>query len=125
VPEARIVVGLGKYRIVDLDREHARLLIQSMYDDKGTEDLQEALRIIDNFKDFYDLMQKKNKDYLPLPHSYNDLLRGNTVLDKVKLYKRNGDERVILVFDRRLPIEYIEETLRRIGYTVKIEERLF
>ncbi len=118
---AKIVVevDLAKYKYVDLPAEEAEKLLETMAEVLGrrTQDLNEALRYIRNFEEFYEYMRKKFKDFIAPPKRPDDFIKGTVIVDKVKLYKGDdGSRRVVIVFDRRVGLEKLKEALRKIGY---------
>ena len=122
---AKIQLDLAKYRILKLPSQEALELLRLMETEEGGNEVLEAIRIAENFNVFYDMMKRKQRDYIPLPHDYSDLLRGRVSIDKIRLEKTGDQNIVVLVFDRRYPIEKLEEMLRKIGFEEVIVEKLF
>ena len=117
-----ILIDMGKYRHVTLPVDEARELLNIIAEKLGkrTNDIDEAQRYIANFDVFYEMMKKKFKDSLAPPKSVDDMIRGNIVVDRVILAKE-GDKRIVtIVFDRRVPLDSIEEALKDLGYEVEI-----
>lgn len=117
-----ILVDMGKYRHVTLPADEARELLNIISKKLGkrTNDIDEAQRYIANFDVFYEMMKKKFKDSLAPPKSVDDMIRGNIVVDRVILAKE-GDKRIVtIVFDRRVPLDSIEEALKDLSYEVEI-----
>ena len=117
--KAVIEVDLAKYKYVDLPAEDAEKLLETISEILGrrTQDLNETLRYIRNFEEFYEYMRKKFKDFIAPPKRPDDFIKGTVLVDKVKLYKGEGGERrVVIVFDRRVDLEKIKEALAKIGY---------
>jgi len=79
-----------------------------------SEDLGDAMRILENFDSFYEFMKRKHKEYIAPRKSESDLLAGRVVVDKLKL-EVNGGKVVTLVFDKRVRYEEILEVLRELG----------
>ncbi len=129
MPKAVIEVDLAKYKYVDLPAADAEKLLEAMAEVLGrrTQDLNEALRYIRNFEEFYEYMRKKFKDFIAPPKRPEDFIKGTVIVDKVKLYKTEGGERrVVIVFDRRVDVEKIKEALKNIGYEeVEVKKSLF
>jgi len=123
--KAKIQLDLAKYRIVKLTSHDALELLRLMESEDSGNEIHEAKRIVENFNVFYDMMKKKQRDYIPLPHDYSDLLRGKVSIDKIKLEKSEGQNTVVLIFDRRYPIEKLERMLRKIGFEEVNVEKLF
>jgi len=120
-------IDIGKYKYVDLGLNEACNIIELAIEKRGeTEDLLEALRYIRNFDEFYSFMKKKFKDFITPPKSSKDLILGRVVIDKIKLYKINDERRVVIVFDRRVDLDFIKELLENIGYKrIKISKQVF
>jgi len=120
---AVIEIDFAKYKSVKLPRDDAEHLLNVLTDllGKSTNDLQETLRYIRNFDEFFEYMRKKFKDYLAPPHRADDYIRGEAVIDKIKLIKENNEKYVLIVFDRRVKEDIISDALRRLGYEVEIK----
>ena len=120
-----ILIDMGKYRHVTLPVDEARELLNIIAEKLGkrTNDIDEAQRYIANFDVFYEMTKKKFKDSLAPPKSVDDMIRGNIVVDRVILAKE-GDKRIVtIVFDRRVPLDSIEEALKDLGYEVEINRK--
>jgi len=117
-----VEVDLGKYKSVELDLEEAEELLALVTEKLGFEsnDVNETYRILRNFDAFYETMKKKFKDYLVPSKSMNDMILGRVVVDKVKLIKEGDKKRVVIVFDRRVPVEVIVEALKSMGYEPEV-----
>jgi len=123
-----VEVDLGKYKSVRLPLDEAEKLLDIVTEKLGFEsnDVNETYRILRNFEAFYETMKKKFKDYLVPSKSMNDMILGKVVVDKVKLIKEGDKKFVVIVFDRRVPLEVIEEALRELGYEVEVKtQKLF
>ncbi len=120
--ETVVKVDLAKYKFVDLPAEDAIRLLEAITEKLGREsnDIRETIRYIRNFEEFYEYMQKKFKDYIAPPHRPSDYIKDLVVVDKVKLYKREGERRVVIVFDRRVSLNVIKEALEDIGYSYRV-----
>ena len=118
-----IEVDLAKYKYVDLPLEDAKEFLYRIRDEKGElADIGEVLRYLDNFKEFYEYLQKKFKDYLAVPHRPDDYIRGSVLIDRVKLYVDKGEKRVVLVFDRRISTDFLADVLSSMGYSVEVKK---
>jgi hypothetical protein len=122
---AKIQLDLAKYRIIRLPIKEALELLRLMESESGGAEVTEAIRIVENFSVFYEMLNKKQRDYIPLPHDYSDLIRGRVSIDKIRLEKSGDQDIVVLVFDRRYPMEKLEEMLRKIGFEEVIIEKSF
>jgi len=81
-----------------------------------SEDLSDAVRILENFDSFYEFMKRKHKEYVAPRKSELDLLSGRVVVDKLKL-EVDGEKVVTLVFDKRVGYEEVLRVLRELGLT--------
>ncbi len=118
-----VEVDLGKYKSVELPLDEAEKLLAAVTDRLGFEsnDVNETYRILRNFEAFYETMKKKFKDYLVPSKSMNDMILGRVVIDKVKLVKEGDEKKVVLVFDRRVPVDVIVEALGELGYEAEVK----
>ncbi|MEB3759667.1 MAG: hypothetical protein GSR72_06955 [Desulfurococcales archaeon] len=121
--EIVVEIDMGKYKSVELSVDEAEKLLRLIVEKLGIEpnDVNEAFRILRNFDVFYETQRKKFKDYLVPSKSMNDMILGRVVVDKLKLIKEGGKNRVVVVFDRRVPEETIIETLKELGYTPSVK----
>ncbi|MEB3816900.1 MAG: hypothetical protein LRS46_03050 [Desulfurococcales archaeon] len=124
--KVKVEIDLGKYISVELPVDDAERLIRRLSERLGYEsqDASEALRYIRNFDAFYEIARKKFKDYLVPPKSMNDMIRGTVLVDRVKLI-RNEQKKVVITFDRRVPLDEIVEALKDIGYEAEVVKREF
>jgi len=120
---AVIEIDMGKYKSVRLGQSEAEKLLALIVEELGYEstDAAETFRIIRNFESFYETMKKKFKDYLAPSKSLDDMIRGTVIVDRVKLLKENGENSVILVFDRRVGEDVIKRALEKLGYDVEVK----
>lgn len=121
----KIIVDLAKSPRVILTRNEALDLLECIEESAWfTRDLGEAVRIIENFSEFYSYVRKKFEEYITLPKDSRDSILGRVIVHKLKLFKEDGREFVEIVFDRRFSIEHIEKCLKDIGYDeVEIERQ--
>ncbi len=123
-----IKVDLGKYKEVDLELDKAVEFVKKAIEKRGkTRDLEETLRYITNFDEFYSYMKKKFKDFIAPPKLSREVVEGKVFVHKLKLYiDERGSKRVLFVIDRRVPTDIIKEILSEIGFKeVNIEKMLF
>ncbi len=121
--ETVVEIDMGKYKSVELSVDEAEKLLRLIVEKLGIEpnDVNEAFRILRNFDVFYETQKKKFKDYLVPSKSMNDMILGRVVVDKLKLIKEGGKNRVVVVFDRRVPEETIIEALKELGYAPSVK----
>lgn len=101
------------YLCIDLDLDSAKKILHMIVDLLGhvTSDIQDTLRIIDNFDESYRYAVKKFKEFLVPAKNESDLIKGRVVIDRVKLVRTGGEKRVLIIFDRRIKREILEEAL--------------
>ncbi len=121
-----LLIDMGKYRHVKLPADKARKLLNIIVNKLGkrTNDVDEAQRYIANFDVFYEIMKKKFKDSLAPPKSVDDMIRGNIIVDRVVLSKEGDEKLVTIVFDRRVPVDKIVESLKELGYEVDVKKEV-
>jgi len=119
-----IEIDFAKYKSVKLPKDEAERLLQSLTEILGKKpnDIQETLRYIRNFDEFFEYMRKKFKDYLAPPHRADDYIKGEAFVDKVKLLKENNEKYVMIVFDRRVKEDVIRKALEQLGYEVETKK---
>jgi len=85
---------------------------------KGGEDLEDALRILENFDAFYEIARKKFKDYIATRKNTADLIKGRVLVDKVKLTKEGSQKHAIAILDRSIKLDDVLKTLTEAGFRV-------
>ena len=126
--EITIKVDGGKYKWVTLPAEEALKLLEIVENKlgKSPRDLQETMRYVRHFDEFYEMARKKFKDFIAPPHPVDEMIRGDVVIDKIALKKEGDNKLVTIVFDRRVKEDVLKEALKELGYDVKVEvERLW
>ena len=121
----QVYTDIGDYKYIELEREDAMKLIMKIKSKRGaTKDLDEAIRIIKNFDEYYRYQVKRSQSYIVIPKDMRDLMTGKAVVDKLRLLRRGSKEVVEIVFDRRIGIDYILKMLGEIGYIeVSVKEK--
>ena len=119
-----VEVDFGRYRSIDLRVDEAEEFLERLVSKLGFEsnDVNETFRIIRNFDAFYETMKKKFKDHLAPSKSMNDMIRGTVIVDRVKLYKDRGENRIVVILDRRVPEDVIVDVLRDMGFEVEVKK---
>ncbi|MCD6084082.1 MAG: hypothetical protein J7J20_00920 [Desulfurococcales archaeon] len=112
----KITKTLFGYIKLEVDADNALKLLKYLRDvsGKNTNDVVDALRIIENFDVFYEMMKKKFKDYIAPRTSENDLIRGKVIIDKIKLTKNNV-KKVTIIFDKRVNEELVTKALESLN----------
>ncbi len=125
--EIKVTVDIGKYKWVRLPLEEAVKLLNKVSELLGWKsgDVDEALRYMEHFDEFYSMMRRKFKEFLvPIKRS-SDMIRGRVVVDKLKLEKEGDQKIVTLVFDRRVDLRVVVDALENMGFEVEVEKRVF
>ncbi len=125
--EIKVTVDIGKYKWVRLPLEEAVKLLNKVSELLGwrSGDVDEALRYMEHFDEFYSMMRRKFKEFLvPIKRS-SDMIRGRVVVDKLKLEKEGDQKIVTLVFDRRVDLRVVVDALENMGFEVEVEKRVF
>lgn len=119
-----IEVDLASCMHVKLERSKALDLINAIIEAHGiTKDLEETIRVVRNFDEYYQIARRRFETYIVIPKDVSESIRGRTVVSKVRLI-REGDLRIVeLVFDKRVPQSFIVEMLEKVGFKeVEIKE---
>lgn len=123
----KVTVDIGKYKWVRLSLEEAIRLLNMVSELLGwrSGDVDEALRYMEHFDEFYNMMRRKFREFLvPIKRS-SDMIRGRVVVDKLKLEKEDSRRVVTLVFDRRIDLQVVVDALESMGLEVKVEKKVF
>ena len=115
----------GNYVAVEIEAEKSIELIKGLQKllGKGGEDVDDAIRMIKHFNEFYSLMQRKFKDFLTPRKSISDLIKENVLVDKIKLSIKDGKKIVVIVFDKSITLPILETALTQLGYTVEKDNK--
>ncbi|MCX8208716.1 MAG: hypothetical protein RMH84_00970 [Sulfolobales archaeon] len=111
---ARLCKQFG-YVYLELPLENALRVLRYLRERRGaSEDIDDSIRILENFDAFYEYSRRKFKEYLAPKKNEADLLSGRVTVDKVKL-ELDGEKRVTIVFDKRVKVEAVVEALKNLG----------
>jgi len=103
------------YIHLELSLEDALRFLKLLRKKKGVyEDIEDSIRILENFDAFYEYIRKKHKEYVAPRKNEVDMLAGRVTVDKIKL-EVDKIKKVTIVFDKRVKIEEITEVLRDLG----------
>uniref|UniRef100_A0A7C4BB58 Uncharacterized protein n=1 Tax=Ignisphaera aggregans TaxID=334771 RepID=A0A7C4BB58_9CREN len=118
--KVKLYTVLGDYVAIEVEAGASIELLRKIQKvlNKGGEDVEDSIRMIQHFDVFYSLMCKKFKDFLTPKKNISELLRGNVLVDKIKLAKRDDERVVVIVFDKSLSKDLIERALTELGYEV-------
>ena len=116
--EVVVNVSLGGYMWIKLKADEAVKLIEQAYRmGRRTRDLEETMRILRNFEEFYRLQVRKNKSFLTPPKELKEELEGKVLIDKVRLEEKNGERFITILFDKRVKREFVKSLLEKIGFS--------
>ncbi len=123
----KILIDLAKSPRITITNENAIELLECIIEKHGmTRDLEEALRIVNNFDEYYRILRKKFEDYISPPKSQRDVIEGRVIVHKLKLFTENNEKKIEIVFDRRVNLELLKTCLEEIGYEeIVVEKQLF
>ncbi|MCS7110745.1 MAG: hypothetical protein N3D82_05560 [Ignisphaera sp.] len=118
----KISVGtvVGHYVAIEVKVEDAVDIINALKKalNKGGDDVSDTIRMIQYFDVFYNIMHKKFKEYLTPRKDVSDLIKGNVLIDRIRLIKKDSGKYVIIVFDKSVSKETLVNTLINLGYEV-------
>ncbi|MEM0361544.1 MAG: hypothetical protein QXH57_01430 [Sulfolobales archaeon] len=120
----KLVRSFTGYTYIEGDRVSITKILTYLKEVYGrnTSDINDALRILNNFNLFYDMMKRKFKDFISPTKDEGDLLKGLVVVDKIKLFKKDGVESVQLVFDKRIGLDFISKILKELQLDFELVE---
>ncbi len=123
----KILIDLAKSPRITITSENAIELLECIIEKHGvTRDLEEALRIMNNFDEYYRILRKKFEDYISPPKNQRDVIEGRVIVHKLKLFTENNEKKIEIVFDRRVNLELLKTCLEEIGYEeIVVEKQLF
>ena len=118
----KILTSFYDYVYMDASVEDAERILKEIAKVRGeTEDLMDALRILKNFNTFYGVMKRKFKEFIAPRKRESDLILGKVVIEKLKLYVKNKERRVTVVFDKRFKLEELKGVMESIGLNYEVE----
>lgn len=119
--KVKISKTIGDYVAIEVPAEEAVNIINILQDGlgRGGEDTRDAIRMIEHFETFYDMMRRKFKEYLTPRKDVGDILKKRVLIDKIKLLKRDGNRFVEIMFDKSISIEEVLNILKSNSIEVK------
>ncbi len=120
--KVRLSKYLG-YTYVTGDVEDVLALMKAIRDSLGrnTEDVNDTIRILEHFEEFYETMKRRSKDYIAPKKSEADLVRGVAVVEKIRLMKEQGVNKAIIIFDKRVDDDLLRRAASEAGIELLIE----
>lgn len=112
--KVRIFKTIGDYIAIEVEAQKAVNVIEVLRNGlgRGGEDVWDALRMIQHFDTFYDLMRRKFKEYLTPRKDVGDILKKRVLIDKIKLVKRDGNKFVEIVLDKSISLNEVLNILK-------------
>ncbi len=118
----KILIGtiVGGYVAIEIKAEDAVELLNILRKtlNKGGNDVDDSIRMIQHFDIFYNIMHKKFKEYLTPRKDVGDLIKGNVLVDRIKLIKKDSEKYVVIVFDKSISEEKLLNILSSLGYEI-------
>lgn len=115
----KLVKHLG-YIYLELSLENALRVVKRLREKRGArEDIEDSIRILENFEVFYEYARKKYKEYVVPRKNEADMLAGKVTVDKIKL-EVDGARKVTIVFDKRVKTEEVVEALKDLSLEFQI-----
>ncbi len=106
------------YTVVEAPLDIALRILKYIKERSGMEpsvDLNDSIRILENFDEYYSIMNRKFREYIIPQKSESDFIKGRVVVDKIKLIKKDQDNKMVLIqFDRRIERDFIERVINNI-----------
>lgn len=120
----KIVKSFTGYLYAEGDRQTLTKFLEYLRDvcGRNTADVEDAIRILKNFNVFYDMMRRKFKDFIAPKRDEANLIRGHVTIDKIKLIKNGSSEYAVIVFDKRINLEILTNTLNELGIEYEVIE---
>jgi len=119
--KAIISKAIGNYITVEINAADVPNFLEELrkFLKRGGEDINDTIRMIKNFDIFYDFMIRKFKEYLVPKKDLSDLIRGNVIIDKIKLIRDGNKKKVLIMFDRSIKESEIIEVLNQLGFEIQ------
>lgn len=123
----KITIDLARSPHVVLDDKNTVELVKCLFEETGgTRDLEETLRIVKNFDEYYRFSKRKFEEYITPQKDHREVVLGRAVVHKLRLFMEDNNRKVELIFDRRFDIKVLENCLKNIGFKeIVIEKQLF
>ncbi|MCD6300736.1 MAG: hypothetical protein J7L82_01540, partial [Staphylothermus sp.] len=76
----KILIDLAKSPRITVSNDDATKLLECIIEKHGiTRDLEEALRIVNNFDEYYRILKKKFEDYISPPKDQREVIEGRVI----------------------------------------------
>ncbi|RLG78793.1 MAG: hypothetical protein DRO10_02080 [Thermoprotei archaeon] len=113
---ARLVKSFFGYIYLEANVDEAVKVLEAMKElGRETGDVEDSLRILRNFDAFQEMLRKRFKEFIAPRKSERDLIMGRVSVDKLRLIRKGGERKVVIVFDKRVPEDDVVEALQKAG----------
>ena len=120
----KITIDLANSPHVVLEREKALDLFKCLSEETGgSRDLEESMRIVESFDEFYRVLKKKFEEYITPQKDQREVILGKAIVHKLRLFEENSEKFVEIIFDRRFDVEYVKKCLSEMGFSNVIVEK--
>lgn len=112
--EKEIVTGdLYGYPYVECSVEQGLLILKKISEklDFSSEDLNDSIRILNSYEEFYSYARRKGKEFIVPSKRESDFIKGRVVVDKIKPIDK---DRVMIIFERRVNRDLLNEVISEI-----------
>ncbi|MEM4441458.1 MAG: hypothetical protein QXW05_04060 [Ignisphaera sp.] len=120
--KVKVYKTIGDYVVLVMLAEDATEILNILQRslNKGEEDVEDTIRMINYFDTFYNIMKKKFKEYLTPKKNVSDIIRKRVLIDKIKLIKTDGTRIVEVILDRSVSLDEVLEIL--INNNIEVEK---
>ncbi|MEM0371084.1 MAG: hypothetical protein QXK54_03245 [Ignisphaera sp.] len=120
--KVKVYKTIGDYVVLVMLAEDATEILNILQRslNKGEEDVEDTIRMINYFDTFYNIMKKKFKEYLTPKKNVSDIIRKRVLIDKIKLIKTDGTRIVEVILDRSVSLDEVLEIL--ISNNIEVEK---
>ncbi len=103
------------YLYLEADVDTILKILKTLRDKRGfREDIEDSIRILENFDAYYELMRKKYKEYISPRKNEADMISGAVTIDKIKL-EHDKQRKATIVFDKRVRQEDIVNIIKELN----------
>jgi uridine kinase len=103
------------YLYLEAEVSTALKILKAFREKRGSrEDIEDSIRILENFDAYYELMRKKYKEFIAPRKNEADMLSGVVTVDKIKL-EHDGRRLATVVFDKRVRPEEVADIIKELN----------